>query len=89
MCQVPAVLHAFLFKGRCLENPAFTLKGSRLLPHLMGKHYRGSRRLQPEGPSKPVVACQPPLPQPVLLQQALLSTALGGAATDELQEGQL
>lgn len=88
MAQVPAVLlHAFRFKGRRLENLAFTLRC-----HLISRASttRGSRRLQPEGPSKSVAACQPPLPQPgLLLQQALLSAALGGASTDELQEGQL
>jgi hypothetical protein len=44
MGQVPAVLHAFMGKGRCPGNLAFTL---------MGKHYRRPRILRPRGPSKP------------------------------------
>lgn len=79
MGQVPAVLHAFMGKGRCPENLAFTL---------MGKHYR-TRRLRPKGPSKPWQQASLLSLSLCFSSAGLLSAALGGAATDELQEGHL
>lgn len=58
MGQAPAVLYAFTFKGRCRENLAFICMGSCLLPHLLGKHYRRTRRASTiGGPEGTLQAC--------------------------------
>lgn len=55
-----------------------------------GQVLQKDQKIATQGSLQPCGSMPAPLPQPGLLpQQGLLSVALGGAATDELQEGQL